>query len=131
MPLRSVTEDDVQLLGLSILEGRNFRSTDTRKAPGVAIINQALVERYFPHANPIGKKLWGRGRDQPPVEIVGVVANGRMNDLTEAAAPDVYLPLWQASAFRHLVVRTAADALRHGRDQRTLHSVDPTAAVET
>ena len=29
-----------------------------RRRPAVAVINQALADRYFPKANPIGKKLW-------------------------------------------------------------------------
>ena len=46
----------------------------------------------------------------PGIEIVGEIANGRTDDLTQKASPEVYLPLWQAQAFsKHLVVRTAAD----------------------
>jgi putative ABC transport system permease protein len=120
------------LLGLAISAGREFRSTDIRNAPNVAIVNQALVDRYFPRANPIGKKLWTRGPQQPSTEIIGVVTNGRTGDLTRAAEPEVYLSLWQAGAFsKHLVVRTAADPRSVAASiQRELHSVDPTAAVE-
>ena len=60
--------------------------TDDRKAPSVAIVNQALADRYFPHANAIGKKIWLAGRKQPSTEIMGVVANGRTDDLTHARA---------------------------------------------
>src|SRR5580658_68688 len=87
LPLRSVTTDYFKLLGLRILDGRDFRSTDIRNAPNVAVINQALANRYFPGANPIGKKLWLGGQKQPPTEIVGMVANGRTEDLTQTAAP--------------------------------------------
>ncbi len=48
-----------------MLEGREFRSTDDGKAPNVAIVNQAFADRYFPHADPIGKKLWLNGREKP------------------------------------------------------------------
>jgi len=132
LPLRSVTPDYFKLLSLPTINGREFRSTDDRKAPGVAIVNQALADRYFPHGNPIGKKLWLGGRQRPATEIVGVVANGRTDDLTQAAAPEVYLCLWQASAFsKHLMVRTAADPRSvMAAVQRELHSVDPTAAVQ-
>ena len=132
LPLRSVTPDYFKLLGLAISEGRDFRSTDTRKAPSVAVVNQALADRYFPQANPIGKKLWFRGRQQPAMEIVGVVTNGRTDDLTQAAEPEIYLSLWQASAFsKHLVIRTAADPRSvMAAVQRELRSVDPTVAVE-
>ena len=62
LPLRSVTPDYFKLLGLAISEGREFRSTDDRKAPNVAIVNQAFADRYFPQGNPIGKKIWPAGR---------------------------------------------------------------------
>jgi putative ABC transport system permease protein len=132
LPLRSATPDYFKLLGLALVDGRDFRSTDTRKAPSVAVVNQALADRYFSKANPIGKKLWLGGRQQPSTEIIGVVANGRTDDLTQAAQPEIYLSLWQASAFsKHLVVRTAADPRTiMAAVQRELRSVDPTVAVE-
>jgi len=132
LPLRAVTEDYFNLLGLPILEGREFRSTDIRKAPPVAIVNHSFAERYFPNANPVGKKLWLSGRQRPSTEIIGVVTNGRTDDLTQAAAPEIYLSLWQASAFsKHLVIRTTADPrslMVAVQDQ--LRAVDPTVAIE-
>jgi putative ABC transport system permease protein len=112
--------------------GRDFRSTDNREAPSVAVVNQAFVERYFPATTALGKKLWTRGREQPPTEIVGVVTNGRTDDLTQQASPEIYLSLWQAGAYsKHLVVRTAADPIAIGTAvQGALRAVDPTAAVE-
>jgi len=132
LPLRSVTPDYFKLLGLKISDGRDFRSSDTRNAPNVAVVNQALADRYFPHVIPIGKKLWIGGRKQPPTEIVGVVADSRTDDLTQAASPEIYLSLWQASAFsKHLVLRTMADPrLLMAAVQRELRSVDPTVAIE-
>jgi putative ABC transport system permease protein len=96
------------------------------------VVNQALADRYFPHAAAVGKKLWLGERKEPPTEIVGVVANGRTDDLTRAGEPEIYLPLWQANAFsKHLVIRTAADPRSvMAAVQRELRSVDPTVAVE-
>ncbi len=133
LPLRSVTPGYFALLGLSVTDGRDFRSTDARNAPSVAIVNRALVDRYFPHANPIGKKLWTGGRQRPPAEIIGVVANGRTGDLAQAPEPEIYLSLWQALAFsKDLVIRTAADPRSlMAAVQRELRSVDPTVAVES
>ncbi|MGH9938103.1 MAG: ADOP family duplicated permease, partial [Blastocatellia bacterium] len=135
LPARAVTEDYFKLLGQALVAGRNFRSTDNRDRPdttNVAVINQAMADRYFPQANPVGKKFWGFGRNNPPTEIIGVVANSRTDDLTKAAEPEIYLSFWQASAFtKHLLVRTTADprALMAGV-QRELRAVDPTIAVE-
>jgi putative ABC transport system permease protein len=132
MPLRAVTPDYFKLMGLVMLEGREFRSTDDRNAPNVAIANQSFVDRYFPKASPVGRKFWMNGRDKPGTEIVGEVSNGRTDDLTQEALPEIYLPLWQAQAFsKHLVVRTAADPRAVlVAVERELHAVDPTAAVE-
>jgi putative ABC transport system permease protein len=132
VPIRAVTPGYFELLGQTISEGRDFRSTDARGATDVTVVNQALVDRYFAHTNAIGKKIWGRGRNNPPVEVVGIASNARTGDLTKPAEPEIYLCLWQAQAFsKHLVVRTAADPRSvMAAIQRELRAVDPTVAVE-
>jgi putative ABC transport system permease protein len=132
LPMRAVTEDYFKLMGVGMLLGREFRSTDEGKEATVAIANQAFADRYFPHADAIGRKIWMQGRDKPAVEIVGEVANGRTDDLTQDASPEIYLSLWQATAFsKHLVIRTAADPRAVlVAVERELRAVDPTAAVE-
>jgi len=132
LPLRAATPDYFKLMGMALIEGREFRSTDDDKAPNVAIVNQAFADRYFPHGNAIGRKFWMNGRDKPGTEIVGEIANGRTDDLTQRASPEIYLPLWQATAFsKHLVVRTTADPRAVVvAVERELRSVDPTAAIE-
>ena len=132
LPLRAVTPDYFKLMGMALTEGREFRSTDDNKAPNVAIVNQAFARRYFSQGNAVGRKFWMNGRDKPGTEIVGEIANGRTDDLTQAASPEIYLPLWQANAFsKHLVVRTTADPRAVVvAVQRELRSIDPTAAIE-
>jgi putative ABC transport system permease protein len=132
MPLRAVTPDYFKLMGMGLTGGREFRSSDDDKAPQVAVVNQAFADRYFPNGNAIGRKLWMNGRDKPGIEIVGEIADGRTDDLTQKAAPEIYLPLWQATAFsKHLVVRTKADPRTVvAAVERELRSVDSTAAIE-
>lgn len=132
LPLRAVTPDYFKLMGMALMEGREFRSTDDNKAPNVAIVNRTFADRYFPHGDVIGRKFWLNGRDKPGTEIVGEIANGRTDDLTQEASPEIYLSLWQATAFsKHLVVRTTADPRTVVvAVQRALRSVDPTAAIE-
>jgi len=132
LPLRAVTPDYFKLMGVALIEGREFRSTDDDKAPKVAIVNQAFVDRFFRHEHAIGRKFWMNGLDKPSTEIIGEISNGRTDDLTHEASPEIYLPLWQASAFsKHLVVRTTADPRAAVvAVERELHAIDPTAAVE-
>ncbi len=133
LPLRAVTGDYFKLMGVGMLGGREFRSSDEGKTINVAIVNQAFADRYFPRANAIGRKIWLDGRDKPATEIVGEVSNGRTDDLTQAASPEVYLSLWQATAFsKHLLIRTTADPRAVlVAVERELRAVDPTAAVES
>ncbi len=132
LPLRSVTQGYFPLLGMNIVEGRDFRSTDGRDAPAVAIVNQSLAERYFAGTTAIGKKVWLNGRERAASEIIGIVSNGRTNDLTRAAEPEIYMCLWQASAFsKDLILRSTADPRSTAAAvQRELRAVDPSVAVE-
>jgi putative ABC transport system permease protein len=132
LPMRAATPDYFKLMGLALIDGREFRSTDDDKAPSVAIVNRAFADRYFPNSNSVGRKLWFDGRDKPGIQIVGEIANGRTDDLTQEPTSEVYLPLWQANAFsKHLVVRTTVDPRTVVvAVERELRSVDPTAAIE-
>ncbi len=132
LPLRAVTPDYFKLIGMAQLQGREFRSTDDDKSPPVAIVNQAFADRFFPHENVVGRKFWLNGRDKPGTQIVGEIANGRTDDLTQQASPEIYLPLWQQRAFsKHLVVRTTANPRTVvAAVQRAMRSIDPTAAIE-
>src|SRR5439155_8192706 len=67
--MRSVTPEYFDALGIRIVAGRSFGSSDNwndwksvpEPAPGetpyVCIINQTMAQRCFPNANPIGKTL--------------------------------------------------------------------------
>lgn len=132
LPMRAVTPDYFKLMELALIDGREFRSTDDDKAPAVAIVNRAFTDRFFPNSNSVGRRVWFGERNKPGIQIVGEIANARTDDLTQEPSPEIYLPLWQAQAFsKHLVVRTTADPRTVVvAVERTLRSVDPTAAIE-
>src|SRR5262249_26469372 len=48
-PIRSVTPGYFALLRLKMQQGRDFRDNDKSDSQRVAIINQALADRYFPN----------------------------------------------------------------------------------
>ncbi len=133
LPLRSVTPDYFDALVVKLVDGRGFRASDSSDAaPRVAMVNQALAERYFPKTDPLGKKLRFVGNTNQTIEVVGIVSNTRTEALSQSAEPEIYFPFWQSGAFsKHLIVRTASDpqplaaAIR-----REIHDIDPTAAVE-
>lgn len=131
-PVRSITDEYFPLMGVPVVEGRNFRASDVRNAPGVAVVNRAFVRRYFLYGHAVGKRVWLFGLDRPPVAIVGVVDNERNDDLTRAPQPELYVSLWQMTPFsKHLLVRTSHDPKAIANAVRAqLRSLDPTVAVE-
>ena len=103
LPVRSVTPGYFDLLRHSTDRGPGLPRVRREREQGstqVAIVNRALADRYFSGTSALGKKLWQGNRQQPPLEIVGVVANSRTDDLTRAPEPELYLSLWQAGPSR-------------------------------
>jgi putative ABC transport system permease protein len=133
LPIRAVTNGYFEMLNQPVVVGRDFRASDGPNEPDVAIVNQNFVEQYFGGGDAIGKTVWPRGRDGGlEATIVGVIADSRTNDLTAAAEPELYLTLWQASAFsKHLVVRSTASAeVIAGSVRAALRDIAPTVAIE-
>lgn len=132
LPRRSITPDYFAVMGMRIVEGRAFRTSDDDKAPQVAIVNEALARRLFRGQTAVGRRFNPAGLADKPIEIVGIVADTRTEDLSAPPEPEIYLPFWQSGAFsKHLVLRTTRDPLAMaGLVRRELRAVDPTSAVE-
>lgn len=130
-PLRSVTADYFGLMDIPIVAGRAFTNHDNNDAPFVMIVNQSLAGRYF-SGDPLGRQLKFAGDPKRQWTIVGVVADTRTDALSEAPAPEIYLPFWQNGAFsKHLVVRSHMEAAElFALVRREVHGVDPTASIE-
>lgn len=128
----------LRAMGIPLIAGRDVDEGDRLDTPRVALVNQALVQRFFSGDAPLGKRLrveWGgshTGREGPPeFEIVGVVGNVRHDGLHVAPEPRVLLSHRQEASFTAaLVVRTRADplaivpAVRH-----QIRQVDPEQGI--
>jgi predicted permease len=85
------------VFGIGLLAGRVLRVGDAANSGRVAVLNEAAVQRFFPNANPVGRRVTFPGqRITDEYEIVGVVRDTRYETLRKAAEPMVYLPLQQA-----------------------------------
>jgi putative ABC transport system permease protein len=99
--LEVIGGDYFSTLKLPLLRGRTFDERDTKDSPRVVIIDQAMVEQYFPGENPIGKRIGvdagNDGEGWVMSEIVGVVARMRFHAVDEMAPlPVIYCSLGQA-----------------------------------
>jgi predicted permease len=115
----SVSVDYFRTLGIPLRRGRMFAETDSETAPPVVIVNQAFADRYFPHQDPVGKRMLlnrpilGKSGFEDTIhpEIVGVAGNVKLSDLSAEADPIIYAPetqnVWNPVAW--FAVRTASN----------------------
>lgn len=112
--IRAVTPGYFALLGIHLLQGREFASSDTAASPRVAVINEVLAHRYFGGQNPIGRTLTILPGQRAPwtrrpgdIIIVGVSANTKEVGLNEVEFSDIYVPFVQMPApWVELIART-------------------------
>lgn len=111
VPFNRVSLDYFKTVGIQLVRGRAFATTDNANSPGVALVNQAFAKRFLDGANPIGKQFLSDPDNGPTYfEIVGVVTDARVNDIREAAPPLVYFPIAQHPGnIAGIDIRTAAD----------------------
>ena len=82
----------VDAMRIPFLGGRDFRPSDTY--PGVAIVNETFVKRYFPGENPIGK-TFDETEDEgghERLQIVGLARDARYRGMREPIPPVAYIP---------------------------------------
>ena len=117
-----------QTMRIPLMSGRTFDRHDRKDSPPVMIINQAFAEKHFAHQNPIGHRVKiGSSDEEPPREIVGVVATAKHRSLAEPGAPEFYVPFAQdPDRYLDIVVRTSrADSSGpEAMIRRAVHEID-------
>jgi len=111
-------------IGVSILRGRGISAADTRGAPRVAIINEAMAQKFWPGKEAVGQTF---GTDSGTYRVVGVTRTTKVRTLGEEPLPFVIAPLAQEfSATMMLVARTTGDDERTATQMLSmLREVDP------
>lgn len=141
--LNAASDDFFRALRIPLLSDRFFTRADTLGKQRVAIVNQALVRRYFAGQNPIGKQITFQDPDSEahPATIVGVVRGSRQMALANPPDAELYLDfrqvppatLWSEFLLKQVmtyVVRSGGDPVAISNDvQRVIHRVDPAQTV--
>ena len=91
--LEVVSPSFFSTLGLPVVRGRVFTDEDRPGATPVAIVSESVARRFWPGANPIGKRLLGGAK--APLTVIGVVPDTRYRDLRTTHAA-IYYPLRQS-----------------------------------
>jgi putative ABC transport system permease protein len=108
--IRDVSAGYFRTMEIPLLRGRHFTERDNASAPTVVIVNQTLASRVFSNGEAVGRRLIFTGDDRTPIEIVGVVADEKVNGLDAKITPVVYYPFLQGpDRMTNLIVRANAD----------------------
>jgi predicted permease len=130
IPVRAnvVSERYLEAMGIPILRGRNFQTTDVPTSPRVVIVSRSLANRLWPNADPIGRTL----ESSTTLVVVGVVPDTVYRRTTDRQVlPVYYLPLSQNyEAAVSLHVRSVGDPMALlPVVRRAISDVDPRIAL--
>ena len=122
-----------EALGFPLVAGRDFRDSDRLGAPQVVVVNEVFARYFFKNANPVGRRLGiGRRGEGYPMEIVGVVRDGKAASMRDEPKQFVYGPFMQEEAVGSLTfyVRASVEPDSFApRLRAAVARVDPTLPV--
>jgi putative ABC transport system permease protein len=137
--IRVVNDGFFGMMGMRVLKGRTFGPQDLVSSPRVAVVDDELVHRFWPHDDPIGKRLTFNNLTDTSIrwiEVIGVVGHSKHEALDAKARIQMYLP-YQQNAQRQVTVgvRTSLEPLAMTNAVRTaVQSVDkdqPLARIQS
>jgi predicted permease len=113
VPIAATWADEAYFgtLGVALVRGRNFTGVDTPESPKVAVVNESFVKTYWPGQDPVGRRFRLRTGDGPEYQVVGVVADYKVDTVGERPTPYIHYALSQRSfTGQVLIARTRGNA---------------------
>ena len=142
-PMRvNITPDYFETMRTPLVRGRFFNDRDNETSPGVVIVDEKLARKFWPGADPIGRRMY---RPENPndllkpsenvrwLTVVGVVREVQLEDLAgrPASAGASYFPIAQQTGQAQprgmvVAIKTAGDPTSVLRNVRAeLQKIDP------
>ena len=95
-PAERVSDLFLATMQIPLLQGEDFRRSDSPEMQKTAIVSRSLATRLFSGADVLGQHIRvGSGKDTQDVQIVGVAADARLMDPRAQDLSFVYLNYWQ------------------------------------
>jgi predicted permease len=124
--VRGATPKYFSTMRIPLIAGRFFDDADlARNAAPVVIIDHKFAQRFWPHGNAIGRRVWWD--PSKSLIIIGVVGTVKQYGLDIDGRIAVYVPSANAS---YQVARTSGDpaTVAHAMVKK-IHELDPTLTV--
>lgn len=91
---RMISPDYFNVMKIPVRQGRVFTDADNASSSPVVVINEAFVRRFFDGQNPFAQQLSvGRGTNDPPRQVIGVVADTKQMGLDSSSLPTLFVPI--------------------------------------
>jgi putative ABC transport system permease protein len=105
-----------ETLRTRLIEGRSFIGNDNAPGRSVAVVDEFLAAKAFPHQSAIGKRIFVNLPNPVWLEVVGVAAHQRQASLADAGREQIYLTdgFFGMGISRHWALRTAGDPTKYG-----------------
>ena len=125
-----VSPDFFSLLGVPIVRGRNFTSTEARTGAALAIVTESTALRFWPNQDSIGKIL--RMEGESDMQVIGVAKDAQVSHLAKSNETYLYLPAGPKEQIRMKLLVRGADAFASTTTgiQAAIHSLDPGLVVD-
>jgi putative ABC transport system permease protein len=138
-----ISSEYFTVLRIPLLQGRLWDGAEIRRGARLAVINQTMARRYWPHNDALGKQvrlpdLKAELPFSPAVpdsnswlQIIGVVADARNDGLRKPIKPSVYVPFTlRMQVWTQILVRTRTAPLSIlNRVRAEVKAVDPDQQV--
>jgi predicted permease len=123
--VNSVGPGYFRTMGIPLVAGRDFTLADGPKAPKVAVVNEKMAQYFWGKENPIGRRF-GWGDDEPDIEVVGVVRDGKQASLKDEVARLIYVPYPQDEELGALTgfVRSAGSEVSGAALRQAVRQID-------
>ena len=127
----------LETMGIPLIQGRDFSASDINATSPVVLVNEALVRKFYPNTNPIGRRVRPPGppdNPQPWFTIVGVVKDVKQGGLEAETGTELYFlypqvagALGFAPRAMNIAVRTRGEPMSMVNGVRQqIASIDPT-----
>jgi predicted permease len=92
-----VIGDYFKAMGIPLIRGRYFTESDNADNQLVVIVNREFAEHYWPHQDPIGKRIRGGTlkSETPWMTVIGEVADAKLTSPDADASEQFYQPVAQ------------------------------------
>ena len=107
-----VDEHFCALMGLRVVQGRQFLATDDAGHPPVVLINRACAQAVWTGRDPLGQWIRLEAPDGPLAQVVGVIDDSRWDTGETSLQPRLYVSIWQGSPVNFYLLADAVAAPR-------------------